>query len=317
MRVSNPGSAPITPNLFDSRDLPGLQVTGAKIIKLDIVERTKKLQKTLELIRTADDAYVINPLILETDQFFVLKLLILSPESSHPKVASFGDIAGIDKIDVVTAPSTDQRRSFFWRSFYEDWPVQVTRAVAYTLSTIILIAILAFVIATASDAIRRAHRRRLVRKFRTLLDHDPTKKETAIFDRYIESGEASIVQLNRALADRDSFNEKILRYLASIDPNVPKKPDQPDIAAIHIIPEEYLPWDRKFIPMLLDHKIVTVQDKTVTVDEQTAKTLSDFEAFLLANEPEKLKTAKAPFGSEVHPIADLTATQPTENPEND
>src|SRR5439155_18452666 len=29
MRISNPGSAPITSNSFDSRDLPGFQVVGA------------------------------------------------------------------------------------------------------------------------------------------------------------------------------------------------------------------------------------------------------------------------------------------------
>jgi hypothetical protein len=316
IRVSNPGSAPINLNSFDRRDLPGFLVTDGKIIKLDPVERSKKLEKTLELVRTAENAYAINPLILETDQFFVLKLLVLGPESSHPKVQSFGDVAGVAKIEVVSAPSTDERRSFISRSFYEDWTIQLTRALGYSVGTIVLIVLLVVIIITMYDATRRVHRRRLVHKFRTLLDHEPTKKETAIFDRYIQSGESTVVQLNQAFADRESLKTKVLAHLASIDPNAPKKPAQADIT-VDMISEQVLPWDRRFIPMLLDEDIITVQDKNVAVDEQTAKTTSDFESFLLANEPERLKTAKAPLGSDTHPVADLTISHGTQKPENE
>lgn len=315
MRVSNPGSAPIILNSFDSRDLPGFLVTDGKIIKLDPVERSKKLEKTLELVRTAENAYAINPLILETDQFFILKLLVLASESSHPKVQSFGDVAGVSKIEVVSAPSPDERRSFLSRSFYADWPIQLTRALGYTVGTIVLIVLLVLIIITTYDVTRRAHRRRLVHKFHTLLDHEPTKKETAVFDRYIQSGESTIVQLNQAFADRESLKTKVLEYRTSIDPNAPKKPAQADITA-DMVPEQFLPWERRFIPMLLDENIITVQDKNVTVDDQTAKTTSDFESFLLANEPERLKTAKAPLGSDIHPVADLIS-HGTKKPENE
>ncbi|MFZ3374842.1 MAG: hypothetical protein WA183_04760 [Chthoniobacterales bacterium] len=317
IRISNPGSAAITLNSFDQRDLPGFSVSDGKIIKLDPIERSKKLEKTLELTRTADNAYVIQPLILDTNQFFVLKLLVLSAESSHPKVQCSGDIAGVDKIEVVSAPSTEKQRSFLSDAFYAHWIIQVVRSLVYTAATLFLIIFISTTINAMFTKLRRAHRRRLVRKFRSLLDHDPTKKENAVFDRYIQSGESAVVQLNQSFADRALLKQTVLEYLTSIDPAKSKQSAAPPLTT-DMLPEHFLvPSPGRFIPMLLEQKIITVQDNNVTVDEQTVKTVSSFESFLLANEPERIKTAKTPLGSDVNPMADVTSLPATKKPENE
>ncbi len=67
--------------------------------------------------------------------------------------------------------------------------------------------------------------------------------------------------------------------------------------------------------MLLEKRIIIVDGQNITVDEQSAKTLTSFESFLLANEPERVQIAREPLGSDVHPKVDVTSSPPTQNPE--
>ena len=146
------------------------------------------------------------------------------------------------------------------------------------------------------------------------MDHEPTKKEAAIFDRYVQSGEAAIVQLNEAFSDRATLTKHVLDYMAFLDP---KKPRTPTDVRFDFMPEELRPWAHRFVPMLIEQKVITVKGTEVSLDEQTAQTLSRFESFLLANEPDKIQTAKAPFGSDEQPTEDVAEQPAIRNPENE
>ncbi len=315
IRVSNPGSAPITPSSFDARDLPGVSITDGKIITLDDAQRSPKLKKTLELTKIAENQYVIQPLILDKDQFFVLKLLVISPESSHPKVESIGNVAGVSNIEVTQPPSPEEKQSFISKAFSGDWFVQLVRAIAYTVAVVALVILIIVSTLKISDKLERAHRRRLARKFRTVLGHEPTRKETAILERYIKYGESTVIQLNKAFADKSSLAKDTLKYTKADRTKPPPPLDMggvpPEFHTGHFIITP-LSW---LIPMLLEQKIITVENDEVTIDDQVAQTTIDFESFLLANEPERIKSAKEPLGSDVHPQADLSSATPTRNPE--
>lgn len=319
LRVSNPGSSDIELGSFDPQDLPGFEVTEGKIIvEPEIIHTTSPyLKKTVKLVALNDRTYTISPLILDRDQSFTVKLLVLSPEVANPQVRSFGKIAGVPRIDVTAMPPSEEHRSLWWRTFSGDTVVQVLRCLAYTIGTFAVIGGLVGLISAIAGTISKRHRRHLVRKFGQLLGHDPTYKEHLLFKSYIELGESFIVQLNAAFSDRALLGKRVREFRDLLDPAKPKSPEQAELFQAGYPHYALPPISQRIIPILMRHQIVELDGDRLIVDEQTAGTASKFESFLMANDPDKVRTAKEPYGSEVHVVENVTSLPATQRPENE
>ena len=77
---------------------------------------------------------------------------------------------------------------------------------------------------------------------------------------------------------------------------------------------------RWVIPVIQKHNLAVLEKENgIRIDELAANLAGEFERFLAANDPERMKKMKAPFGSDVDPIAaeDLIIMSGTTKPNDE
>lgn len=102
LEVKNIGTKDITLNDYDQKSIFGVKIIGGKLLKKP------------ELISSSDTEYFGNVIsnftnnqikfnckLIDQDQYFRVKLLVLHPKNHSPKIESIGKISGMDKIEVL------------------------------------------------------------------------------------------------------------------------------------------------------------------------------------------------------------------------
>jgi hypothetical protein len=318
VKIMNAGNLDIGMGAFDSSNLPGLRVSHTKkIFKPEFVRGSSSYFSVGERVRLKDESsFEILPVLLDKHEFFVIKILVLHRQDEAPTIEKFGKFGGVSQTEVTTVSSSEDRRGLFFRTFSGDSVIQFVRAVGYTVATLaLLIAGIVLTIAT-HEGWRRWKRNRLVKKFRTLLGHPISPAEDAILTAYVKgnfepyNADEFIIQMN-ALLSNPAQLEKTLRQKERI-------PEHEN----YLFPVETIGvWtgSAQIVPLLKEKKLVTLKDHGVAIDEQVAKTVSEFENFLLANDPERIKKFKVPYGSDSDPIKaeDLITAPGSEKPGNE
>jgi len=300
VKIANIGNSDIGSGAFDTTNLPGLRVKRGKIVKAEFVLGSSDYFSKGERIRSKDDnSFEILPVLLDKGQYFVLKLLLLHAENDVPAIESFGKFGGVVHTEITVAPSTEGHRGLFYRTFAGDFVIQFFRAVVYTVVALALLILAIWLTIAVYKWWRRRRRKRLVTKFRKLLDHPVTSSERAILRAYEEADfepydpDQFIIQMN-ALLNNPVELEKRMREKERVL-------EEGDYV-LQIQSSGRWLGSRQILPLLKEQKVVRLNQKGIAIDQQLAKTIADFESFLIANDPEHMKKLKVPYGSNTDPL---------------
>jgi hypothetical protein len=103
LEIKNEGDKNITLNDFDQRSQFGIKIIGGRLLKKPelITSSDNDYFKDVILNYSKDDVKFKYKLI-DTDQYFRIKLLVLHPKKNIPIVKPIGKISGMNKIDVTS-----------------------------------------------------------------------------------------------------------------------------------------------------------------------------------------------------------------------
>jgi hypothetical protein len=293
IKIANAGNLDIGMGAFDPANLPGISVKHCiKIFNPEFVRGSNPYFAKGDRVRLKDEhSFEVLPVLLDKHEYFVVKILVLHGQDEIPDVEKFGKYGGVSQIDIVSTSSNEDRRSLLVRTFGGDAVIQFVRAVVYTILTIAVIVFGIWLTVKSNARWRRWRRRRLVQKFRKLLDRVSSGPENAIFSSYVrgDSGlnpELFLLRLNDLLSDPAELEQKMRQM-----------PSQQ--ASEHFVDAD-VAW---IVPFIKEQKLAELQgNEGVTIDAQAAKTVADLVNFLSANEPERMKRSKSPFGFNIDPI---------------
>ncbi|NEP61207.1 MAG: hypothetical protein F6K31_30225 [Symploca sp. SIO2G7] len=124
LRFANIGRANIVKGDFDAAAPLGIQLVDVKnsrspaeisiIQKPEVLDASSNYFSKLVVKIESNATVVIEPIILDAQQFFTIKLVALMPESFQPTVRVLGKIAGIREIELVDELSS-LSANFFWQ----------------------------------------------------------------------------------------------------------------------------------------------------------------------------------------------------------
>jgi hypothetical protein len=293
IKIVNAGNLDIGMGAFDSANLPGISVTHCiKIFNPEFVRGSNPYFAKGDRVRLKDEhSFEVLPVLLDKHEYFVVKILVLHGQNEVPDVEKFGKYGGVPQIDIVATSSNEDRRSLLVRTFGGDAVIQFVRAVIYTILTIAVIVAGIWVTVKINAGWRRWRRRRLVQKFQKLLDRVSSGPENAIFLSYVRgdaglSPELFLLRLNDLLNDPAELEQKMRQM--------------PSQQASERFVDADVAW---IVPFIKEQKLAELQENEgVTVNAQAAKTVADFVNFLSANEPERMKRSKSPFGFNIDPM---------------
>jgi len=215
IRFVNSGNADILINNFDSNDLPGYKLNYAQFAQRpEIVQASNSyIRHNIQLTTQASSVVRFAPIILESSEFFDIKMLVLATENRVPTISPIGKVAGILHMNIVPSYLNERKESLLVAAFSGHAVVQATRIFGYTALIVVLLAALIAVVIGLNRLRAKLVSRIAVRKYIAssgVATDEDTKTIFRIFYRYGATGIAIAKEL---LADeglrRKAFEGKI------------------------------------------------------------------------------------------------------------
>jgi len=137
LKVINDSSVDILKDRYDSNDPIGFRVTAGQIVTADVSNTSNEYLKRNVRVSHDPSAVVLPEVILEAAQYYVVKLLVLSPVDSTVAISAMGHVGGVREI-VIREPYRDAKKVPFWsEAFSGRGPVQAVRVISYSVILIV------------------------------------------------------------------------------------------------------------------------------------------------------------------------------------
>jgi len=297
LRIINDGQQDILKTFYDENDPLGfIIINGSLVEPPELLHASNDyLSKNLRLSVTTPTQVSFNSVILEVNQFYTIKLLVLSPEGAVPDIIPSGKIAGISTINVSRSYLQRNDVSFLGRTFAGTPFVQTVRVLVYGVAFLICVIALFAGFFSFLDIRDKLKRKRLLSKFRTSsVLANPSTAFTAddqrILNLYTRSGEWILSDLKSALESESLADDlrSVVRRNALTDAE-----DRERAMHVELISRGRVIFSKQSFQVLLDEKFVELDDDTIRVNDTMKNTLDRLVAFLQENGALRVPTATA------------------------
>lgn len=203
---TNTGSAVIRKADYDDSVLFGLVVTGGSVVETPIISSDSKYLIENVRPKMSQDKVIFSPVIIEPQESFRIRLLVLGAEGSTPSITGLAKIAGLQRIDHVTPERPESEKTFLKQVVdAESLWVQLLRVPVYGLGGLIVFSLFmlsigatVFVpIVKAQDFFEKQKRQKKIAAFKPTQAPDWLSRSMAEF--YIEMGDSAVLEIKRTL----------------------------------------------------------------------------------------------------------------------
>jgi hypothetical protein len=285
IRVRNTGDADILNGNYDERAPVGLDIGGGTILEPRIVAASNDYLRTNAGCKLKGPVSLdFVPIILERQEFYVVKFLVLHPDSTAVQVRPRGKVAGVRQITLTDSSTADQSPGLLATAIAGPPKVQLLRLVAYTVVFVVLA--IAVVGSTASVGTwwTGRRRRRVVRRFRASYGGPLDAASDRLFASYTSDGPQALAGMSRALK-RDPDLRRAARTLARQD-GMRGKPEQLQRHELFYL--NLIGWDHP--QRLVDVGLIRREGDSLALNAGLKKVLDDFMQFLQRETGELAKT---------------------------
>ena len=209
IKIINNGKQHLFKEYLDNNDPLGLTISSGKIIeKPDLIQTSNDyLKRNIKLHNFTNNKLTFSQVILESGEFFIIKLLILHKKDEIPQINSFGKIAGQKNIEVVNSVDIKTEKTFLLNVYEGNIWIQLLRLLSYFIIGILIILIIVG-ISEKIDSRREKNRKiKMVKDFKNIKSYDYTRMDDAIFDRYKLRGSRDLKKSQGLLQNEKELNE--------------------------------------------------------------------------------------------------------------
>lgn len=234
LRVRNTGNESVLKSFYDNNDPLGVFVTKGKVIEKPELVGTSSdyIKKNLVVKFDSLGKLTFSDIILEPNDFYTVKLLILYPSGQSPEIHSVGKVAGVKDIPVVSlAQGTKEEKSFWEITFGGNIFSQLLRGLAYTIVVIGLIIIIALSVEGFSDYRKKKKRIHIIKEFKRQKNYDYNRMDDAIFTRFESDGVENLSRYQNLLKDENRLNQKYNNWVNKLKRNVEDEIKENEIAS--------------------------------------------------------------------------------------
>lgn len=147
VKIINNGNQNLLKEFYDENDPLGMQLNYGKIIEQpEIIQVSNDYLNRNVKIQVYDNKKInFSQVILESGEFYIIKILVLHKIDLIPEIVSYGKIAGQTNIQVTNSIGIKEELSF-WKEVYDGsiW-VQLLRMVSYFLIVLLIIITVAWI----------------------------------------------------------------------------------------------------------------------------------------------------------------------------
>lgn len=215
IKIFNSGNEDLGPLHYDKTVPLGLKTKGGVIVETpQIIETSNEyIYERLKINWLSENEISFSQLIINQNESFTLKLLILTQENIIPELSATGYITGLGKPILRTDFNKPEEKSFLARVFKGNFLIHIVRSVLYFVIFVIsLIAIFISVI-TLSESRNKRKRKSIVNKFRNHTKLNKEEISEIVLDYYLKFQEGYLFRIENFIS-KDEMIIDYKRYLA-------------------------------------------------------------------------------------------------------
>jgi hypothetical protein len=213
LKVINDSSKDILKTFYDNNAPLGILISEGKIIKAEMIKASNNyLHQQLILTQPDDKILNFSSVIIEANEFFIIKLLILHPENVLPEISATGKVAGIRKITIREQYKERERQSFWTTTFSGNFLVQIIRFIAYIIIAVLLLFLMAMPRRFFTDKKDERKRKKIVQEFKSLTDLQLDENVEFIFEAYKGGNEIYLLSIYALIRSQNILDAACLRY---------------------------------------------------------------------------------------------------------
>ncbi len=218
IKVINKGSKHILKEYLDYNDPIGIRIDSGKILENpEIIETSNEyIKRNLKYDLHSDCTITFSEIIIESGEYFVVKLLVLHKTNEEPQIHSLGKIAGQRQIEIRYSTDIKDEIPFFEATYFGNVWIQIVRFISYFFLIVLILLIIAFIASKTLDLKTNRKRKRIINKFKENKNYKYSKMDDAIFDRYFQSGPDSFEEMLELTTDVLLLNEKYQEALDNL-----------------------------------------------------------------------------------------------------
>lgn len=207
IKVINNGNVTITKDFFDNNYLPGFTIENGKIAEEPtIIDYNSDYLKKLFSYKYDSTKVTINPIILDTEDFVTLKILVVGAKNEPIKISCFGMIAGQQYFPVKSEIQKDKERTFWARLNDDNIWIKITRFFYYTFSFSLLILVFIMPFSLLSDSIAKKKDNKKIKDFKDLHEVSDDKEYKMVIHIYLNYGIKALEKIIELSEDTERLN---------------------------------------------------------------------------------------------------------------
>ena len=209
VKVINNGNKDILKEFYDENDPVGLKISTGKIIEAPEIIQTSSdyLKRNAKVIDYNVEEVIFSQVILESGEFFTVKLLLLHKQDTIPELLPFGKVAGQKMIEIINSINIKKEYTFLGRVYRGNIWVQLLRILSYLTFVILLILVIVWISDKVDSRKERKRKEKMIRNFKSTGNYRYTRMDDAIFDRYQKQDAVPFKQMQELIKDEKELNE--------------------------------------------------------------------------------------------------------------
>jgi hypothetical protein len=210
VRIVNRGTADLLNSHYDNKAPLGFTIENANLIRAEVVGSSNDyLGKASGVHTEAPPLITLEPVILEPNEWYLVKVLLLHSTSSKPVIVPRGKVAGMRGTPTLTTVAPTESKGFWSRTYTGNIWIQLVRLVSYFFAAILIAIGVGVPIALTSDAFQKRRRRKLIERFKKGTKLHLDSGDEFIFSGYEEAGATYLQRLLRTVTDTDRLQKLV------------------------------------------------------------------------------------------------------------
>jgi len=283
LKVINNSSVNILNSYYDDKNPLGFIVTNAEIVENPEVISSSNdyLKDNLILHNDTLSKVVFSTVIIESNDYFVIKLLLLSRNNQRINIKPIGKIAGVKEIKIIDNCEKNTQPTF-WKSLLEGsiW-IHLARFLGYTVISIILVILTVIPGVIISESISEKKKKNKVSKYKLFKKIENNPITDLIFENYINYSIDYLEDLQKILS-----SERNLKGAYFAADRLRKRKKDSEIEDVSEVlystdtQENRIIKARKMLVPLLDLDLLQYEKGVIKVNSELVKELNDFISYI-------------------------------------
>lgn len=216
IKVSNEGRSAVLKGYYDKAAPLGLVINAGEIIKGEVNSATTAyLQENAKLEISNNKTVTFSDVIVEPNESFIVKFLILNPEDTTPTVTPIGKVANVKKILLVeqyVEQKNNSLMSFLSRAIAGSIWIQLFRIPIYFVGFFVVMLAIFMPIIIVSETADKRRKGKIIRQFQAYTKNKYDESNAKLYEYYREDGLSNVLRFKEAISDDQKFSEFIGSY---------------------------------------------------------------------------------------------------------